>query len=146
MWVWFLITILNFWLLKLTHKNTGPSLIEPNGQKIFKPKYLYMTSNVAEWFWLWCYLKSISTVFESTFSYYSIMAFLQNFRNFRVFVFGYSPQNENLEITENLYFWVYKVQMHMNLFFDHSFDFLTDKTKNKQKCAQFNKSRSVRSI
>ena len=46
-----------------------------------------------------------------------------------VFVFGYRPQNENLEIMENLYFWVYKVQMHMNLFFDHYFNFLSAKTK-----------------
>ena len=34
-----------------------------------------MTSNVAEWFWVWCHLNSISTVFEATFSYYSIMEF-----------------------------------------------------------------------
>ena len=68
------------------------------------------------------------------------MAFLQNFRDFRVFIFGYRPQNKNLEVTENLYFWVYKVQMHMNLFFDHSFNFLSAKTKTKKKRAQFNKS------
>ena len=30
---------------------------------------------------------------------------------------------------ENLCFWVYKVQMHMNLFFDHYFNFLSAKTK-----------------
>ena len=62
------------------------------------------------------------------------MTFLQNFRDFRVFVFGYRPQNENPEITENLYFWVYKVQMHMDLLFDHYFKFLSAKTKiNKNK-------------
>ena len=35
-----------FWIYKaqmnvgLTHKKNGPSLIEPNGQKVFKPRYL----------------------------------------------------------------------------------------------------------
>ena len=57
------------------------------------------------------------------------MAFLQNFLDFRVFVFGYRSQNEKPEITENLYFWVYKVQMHMDLFFDNYFNFLGVKTK-----------------
>ena len=51
-----------------------------------------------------------------------------NFRNLRVFAFGYRPQNENPEILENLYFWVYKVHMHMDLFFDHYFNFLCAKT------------------
>ena len=57
------------------------------------------------------------------------MAFLQNFRDFRVFVFRYRAQNENPEITDNLYFWVYKVQMNVDLFFDHYFNFLSTKTK-----------------
>ena len=52
-----------------------------------------------------------------------------NFRDLRVFTFGYRPQNENPEITENLYFWVYKIQKHMNLFFDHYFNILSAKTK-----------------
>ena len=82
---------------------------------------------MAEWFWVWCHLSSISTVFEATFSYYSIMAFLKNFRGFRVFAFG--PQIENPEITENLCFWVYKNQMHMNLFFHNCFNFLSPETK-----------------
>ena len=56
------------------------------------------------------------------------MAFLQNFLDFRVFVFGYRSQTKKPEITENLYFWVYKVQMHMDLFFDHYFNFLGVKT------------------
>ena len=30
-----------------------------------------------------------------------------NFRNFGVFIFGYRAQNENPEITENLYFTVF---------------------------------------
>ena len=57
------------------------------------------------------------------------MAFLQNFLDFRVFVFGYRSQNEKPEITENLYFWVYKVLMHMDLFFDDYFNFLGAKNK-----------------
>ena len=52
-----------------------------------------------------------------------------NFRDFRVFIFGYKPQNKNPEITGSLYFWVCKVQMHMNLFFDHYFNFLGAKTE-----------------
>ena len=52
-----------------------------------------------------------------------------DFGDFRVFVFGYRPQNENPEITENLYFWVCKVQMHMNLFFDNFFNVLGAKTE-----------------
>ena len=88
-----------------------------------------MTSNVAEWFWVWYHLSSISTVYEATFSYYIIMALLQNFCDFGNFIFGYRPQNENTEITENLYFWDHKVQMHMSLFFDHYFSFLSGKTK-----------------
>ena len=41
----------------------------------------------------------------------------------------YRPQNENPEITENLYFWVFKNQMHMNLFYNHYFNFLSVKTE-----------------
>ena len=84
---------------------------------------------MAESYWYLCDLKNISTVFEATLSYFSIMAFLQNFRDFRVFVFRYRAQNENPEITDNLYFWVYKVQMNVDLFFDHYFNFLSTKTK-----------------
>ena len=51
------------------------------------------------------------------------------FWDFRVFVFVYRPENENPEITENLYFWVYKVQMDMDLFFDLYFNFLSAKTE-----------------
>ena len=35
------------------------------------------------------------------------------------------------EITVNLYFWVYKAQMNMDLFFDHYFNFLSVKTNKK---------------
>ena len=58
--------------------------------------------------------------------YYSVFV---EFLWFPSFHFGYRPQNENPEITENLYFWVYKFQIHMNLFFDHYFNFLSAKTK-----------------
>ena len=61
------------------------------------------------------------------------MAFLQNSHDFRVFVLGCRPQNENPEITENLYFWVYKVQMHVDLFFDLYFNFLSIKTEINKK-------------
>ena len=57
-----------------------------------------------------------------------------NFRNFRVSVFGYKPQNKTPEITENLYFWFYKVQMDLDLFFDYYFSFVNAKaeiSKNK---------------
>ena len=96
--------------------------------KAFKnPNTCYKISNVAEWFWVWCHLNSISTAFEATFSHFSIMAFLLNFRDFRLFVFEYRAQNENLEITKNPYFWVYNVQMNADLFFDHYFKFLRTK-------------------
>ena len=65
-----------------------------------------------------------------TFQYFG---FLMNFRDFRVFVFGYRVYNENLEITENLYFLVYNTPMHVNLCFDYYFNCLsvkTDKNKN----------------
>ena len=55
------------------------------------------------------------------------MAFLLNFRDFRLFVFEYRAQNENLEITKNPYFWVHNVQMNADLFFDHYFKFLRTK-------------------
>ena len=46
--VYFLITILTFWEIKETHQKNGLSLIKPGSQKIFKPKHLLMTSNVAK--------------------------------------------------------------------------------------------------
>ena len=51
-----------------------------------------------------------------------------NFRDFRVFVFGYRAQNENPKITENFNFWVYKAQMSVDLIFHHYFNFLSVKT------------------
>ena len=49
------------------------------------------------------------------------MAVLLNFRDFRVFLYGYRGQNENAEFTENLYFKVYNAQIHVDLFFDPYF-------------------------
>ena len=66
--------------------------------------------------------KFLSSVFEVSYSHFSILRFLTNFRDFWVFVFGYRSQNENPEITENLYFLVYK------LCFDHYFSCLSVKT------------------
>ena len=87
---------------------------------------------MAESHWDLCDFKNISPAFEATLSYFIIMPFLWNFHDFRVFVFGYRAPNENPEITENFYFWIYKVQMHVDLFFDHNFNFLNVKTeKNK---------------
>ena len=88
-----------------------------------------MNSSIAGSFWNRCQLNSISRVFGATFSYFSILEFLINFRDYRLFVFEYRFQNENPEITENLYFCVYKVQMHMDLFCDHYFNFLSLKTE-----------------
>ena len=88
-----------------------------------------MNSNMAESFWEWCHLNSIQGIFWVKFLYFSISGFFMNFYDFWVFGFRYRPQNENLEIMENLHFWVYKVQMHMNLFFDHCFNFWGAKTK-----------------
>ena len=52
-----------------------------------------------------------------------------NFYDFRVFVFRYRTQNENPEITENSCLWVFKVQIYVDLFFYHYFNFLSAKTK-----------------
>ena len=51
-----------------------------------------------------------------------------NFQDFRVFLFRYRAQNENSEITENLYFLVYNTPMHVDLCFDHYFNCLSIKT------------------
>ena len=54
--------------------------------------------------------------------------FLINFRDFRVFIFGYRAQNGNSEIMENLYFLVYSTPVHVDLCFDHIFNCLSIKT------------------
>ena len=55
--------------------------------------------------------------------------FSRIFRDFQVLGFEYRAQNENPEITENPYFWVYKIQMNVHLSFDHYFKFLSTKTE-----------------
>ena len=77
------------------------------------------------------------------------MAFLQNFHDLQDFVFGYRAQNENPEITENLYFCIYKVQIHVDLLFDHYFNILSVKTginkqTNKKKTATTKKQKKKR--
>ena len=52
-----------------------------------------------------------------------------NFLDFRISVFGDRAQNENPEITENLNLWFHKVQIHVDLFFDDYFNFLSAKTE-----------------
>ena len=97
---------------------------------LLKTRTWHMISNVAGSFWD---LNSISRAFKVIFSYFSILGFLMNFRDFRVFVFRYRPQKRNSEIKKNVYFWFYKGQMDMNLFFDHYFNFLSAKTQINKK-------------
>ena len=52
-----------------------------------------------------------------------------NFHDFRVFIFEYMAQNENPKIMEILYTWVCKVQIRVDMFFDHYFNFLSAKTE-----------------
>ena len=82
-----------------------------------------MISNTVESFQIWCNLNTIATVFEATFLYFSIMAFLKNLRDFWVFAFEYRSEKENPIFTENVYFLVFKAQMNGDLFFDHYFSF-----------------------
>ena len=91
-----------------------------------------MISNTVESFLNWCHLNSISSVIKVIYSHFSFLGFLMNFRDFWVFVFGYRPQNENPEITENLYFWVCKVEMDMDPFLYLYFNFLSVKTEIKK--------------
>ena len=65
------------------------------------------------------------------------MAVLLNFRDFRVFLYGYRGQNENVEFTKNLYFKVCNAQIHVDLFFDPYFSWLGVKTDINKKRAQF---------
>ena len=125
----FLITISTFWVLKLTQSKTGSIWLIQRVKGFLNPNTSYMISNVAGSFWVWCHLNSILRVFEVTFSYFSVLVFFMNIGDFRVLVFGYRPENENPEITDNLYFWVYIVSTHVDLFFDHYFNFLGAKSK-----------------
>ena len=68
-------------------------------------------------------------ILEIPFSYFSVLGVLMTYQGFWVFDFGCRAQNKNLEITENLYLWVCKVQIHVDLFFDHYFNFLIAKTE-----------------
>ena len=46
-----------------------------------------MSSNVAKWFWVWCQLNNISTVFEATFSHISPLRWLCRTSLISVFLF-----------------------------------------------------------
>ena len=61
--------------------------------------------------------------FKARISYFSIMAFLWNYLDFQLFIFGCKAENENPEITENLYFLDYEAEMHLDLFYEHYFNF-----------------------
>ena len=65
----------NFLSVKTDTQKMSPVWLNRRVKRFSNPNTYYMTSNVAEWFWVWCHLNSISTVFEATFSYYSIMVF-----------------------------------------------------------------------
>ena len=73
-------------------KNTtenGLNLIKQEYQKICKPKYLLCNYQCSSIISILCHLNGISRVFEVTFSYFSILGFLMNFRDFRVSVCEY---------------------------------------------------------
>ena len=61
-----------------------------------------------------------------TFQYYGLFVEFPWFPGFRFWVQG---SKRKPKITDNLYFWVYKVQMNVDLFFGHYFNFLSTKTK-----------------
>ena len=91
-------------------------------------KIWHIINMVAESFRDWSQLNNISRLLEITFLYFSILRLLMNFRDFQVFVFRYRSPNENPEITENFYFWFYKAQINVDLFYDYYFNFLSVQT------------------
>ena len=109
--------------VKIDINEKGLKLENPEGSKVLKPKtpdtWLAMSQNGFEFDVIW-------TAFQLFLKLHSHISVLWCFCRisviFRVFAFGYRAQNENLEITENLYFQVYDALMHMDLFFDHSFN------------------------
>ena len=82
-----------------TDKNkNGLNLIYSEGSKAFK-------TQLAAAMWLnHCGFDVIWTAFQGFLKLrtFSILEFLMGFRDFRVFIFGYRTQNENLKIPENL--------------------------------------------
>ena len=86
------------------NKKKQTQINKSRGVRIFwKTKIWHIVSKVAELFWERCHLNNISRVLEITFSYFSILGFLMNFRDFRVFFLGYRAQSENPEITANMH-------------------------------------------
>ena len=105
-WIYFLITFLTFLAAKREINKSKLNLINLDGLEALKEiSTWYLTENMAESFWDWYYLKSISTASEATFSYSILWRFCST-----------SLISEKSEITENLYFWIYSVQLHVNLF------------------------------
>ena len=101
-WICFSITISTFWALKLKKKQTHVN--KSRGVRIsWKTKIWHIISKVAELFWEQCHSNNISRILEITFSYSTILGFLMKFHEFQVFIFRYWAQNQNPEITENLY-------------------------------------------
>lgn len=80
-----------------------------------------------------CEFDLIWTTFELFLKLYSHISILWRFyrtsRFIWIFVFCYRTQKHNLKITGNLFWGVYKVQMHVDLFFDDYFNFLSIKTE-----------------
>ena len=79
------------------------------------------------------------------FQYYGVFVEFPWFRSFSKYLFRYRSENENSEIRKNIYFWVYKAQMHGDLFFDHSFNFWSAITGINKKRNEFNKCRGDKS-
>ena len=67
----------------------GLNLIKQENQKICKSKYLLYNYQCNSIISRLCHLNGISRVFEVTLSYFSILGFLMNFRDFRVSVCEY---------------------------------------------------------
>ena len=123
----------NFLNVKTDINKNGLNLINPEESKALKrhipATWLAICLNHSEFDVIW-------TAFPLFLKLRSHITVLWRFCKISVIsefsFFGYRPQNENPEITRNLYFCVCKVQMHMYLFFDHYFNFLSAKTKIKK--------------
>ena len=99
----FMIFILTFWVSKMALAKTNS--ITPERSEALKRQITatWSAMRLNHFDVIWTYFKC----FEATSSYYSIMLFLKNFPDFWVFVFECRAENENPEITENLYFFIY---------------------------------------
>ena len=92
----------NFLRIKAEINKSNPHLINYERSETVKTKI--PTSWLAMWLSDFVFehqLNSISTVFEATCQYFSIIVFLQNLCHFPVFVFGHRAQNKHMKIKEN---------------------------------------------